>query len=69
MVYDYNRDMLRGPDGQFPQKLRGLPSDLVERITNEIMTRDTNVRWDDIGISDTRTFFTHYKCLAILIRL
>ncbi|PWA57586.1 ATPase, AAA-type, core [Artemisia annua] len=42
-------DMLRGPDGQFPQKLRCLPSDLVERITNEIMNCDTNVRWDDIA--------------------
>lgn len=61
--------MLRGPDGQLPQKLQCLPSKLVEQITNEIMNCDTNVRWDDIGISDTRTFFTRNKCLASLIRL
>ncbi|KAF5799635.1 putative microtubule-severing ATPase [Helianthus annuus] len=42
-------DMLCGPDGELPEKLRNLEPRLIEHISNEIMDRDPNVRWDDIG--------------------
>ncbi|GJT95027.1 ATPase family AAA domain-containing protein FIGL1-like protein [Tanacetum coccineum] len=42
-------DKLRGPDGELPQKLRSLPPKLIEQISNEIMDKDPNVHWDDIG--------------------
>lgn len=41
--------MLCGPDGELPEKLRNLEPRLIEHISNEIMDRDPNVRWDDIG--------------------
>jgi SpoVK/Ycf46/Vps4 family AAA+-type ATPase len=41
--------MLCGPDGELPEKLRNLEPRLIEHISNEIMVRDPNVRWDDIG--------------------
>lgn len=41
--------MLSGPDGELPEKLRNLEPRLIEHISNEIMDRDPNVRWDDIG--------------------
>lgn len=42
-------DMLCGPDGELPEKLRNLESRLIEHVSNEIMDRDPNVRWDDIA--------------------
>lgn len=43
-------DMLCGPDGELPEKLRNLEPRLIEHISNEIMDQDPNVRWEDIGI-------------------
>ena len=43
-------EMLCGPDGELPEKLRNLEPRLIEHVSNEIMDRDPNVRWDDIGI-------------------
>ncbi|KAI3705506.1 hypothetical protein L1987_75745 [Smallanthus sonchifolius] len=42
-------DMLCGPDGELPEKLRNLEPRLIEHISNEIMDQDPNVRWDDIA--------------------
>ncbi|KAH7845980.1 hypothetical protein Vadar_008300 [Vaccinium darrowii] len=42
-------DMLCGPDGELPEKLRNLEPRLIEHVSNEIMDRDPNVRWDDIA--------------------
>ncbi|KAI3409733.1 AAA domain-containing protein [Psidium guajava] len=42
-------EMLSGPDGELPEKLRNLEPRLIEHISNEIMDRDPNVRWDDIA--------------------
>ncbi|PWA44579.1 hypothetical protein CTI12_AA525090 [Artemisia annua] len=42
-------DKLRGPDGELHQKLRNLSLKHIKRISNEIMDRDLNVRWDDIA--------------------
>ncbi|KAK9272382.1 hypothetical protein L1049_002753 [Liquidambar formosana] len=42
-------EMLYGPDGELPEKLRNLEPRLIEHISNEIMERDPNVRWDDIA--------------------
>lgn len=41
--------MLCGPDGELPEKLRNLEPRLIEHVSNEIMDRDPNVRWEDIG--------------------
>lgn len=41
--------MLCGPDGELPEKLRNLEPRLIEHVSNEIMDKDPNVRWDDIG--------------------
>ncbi|KAK6912978.1 ATPase, AAA-type, core [Dillenia turbinata] len=41
--------MLCGPDGELPDELRNLEPGLVEHVSNEIMDRDPNFRWDDIG--------------------
>lgn len=41
--------MLCGTDGELPEKLRNLEPRLIEHVSNEIMDRDPNVRWDDIG--------------------
>lgn len=46
---DSSLEMLRGPDGQLPEKLRHLEPHLLERIIYEIMDTDLNVCWDDIG--------------------
>ncbi|KAI4350515.1 hypothetical protein L6164_004964 [Bauhinia variegata] len=40
-------EMLCGPDCELPEKLRNLEP-LIEHVSNEIMDRDPNVRWDDI---------------------
>lgn len=45
----FSIDMLCGPDGELPEKLRNLEPRLIEHVSNEIMDRDPNVRWDDIG--------------------
>ncbi|XP_071915175.1 ATPase family AAA domain-containing protein FIGL1 [Coffea arabica] len=42
-------DLLCGPDGELPEKLRNLEPRLIEHVSNEIMDRDPNVRWDDIA--------------------
>jgi hypothetical protein len=42
-------EMLCGPDGALPEKLRNLEPRLIEHISNEIMDKDPNVRWVDIG--------------------
>ncbi|KAI4348308.1 hypothetical protein L6164_009043 [Bauhinia variegata] len=42
-------EMLCGPDGELPEKLRNLEPRLIEHVSNEIMNRDPNVRWDDIA--------------------
>lgn len=41
--------MLCGPDGELPEKLRNLEPRLIEHVSNEIMDKDPNVRWNDIG--------------------
>ena len=50
--------MLCGPDGELPEKLRNLEPRLIEHISNEIMDKDPNVRWDDIGNTQ---YFTSSK--------
>lgn len=47
--FNYSLEMLCGPDGELPEKLRNLEPRLIEHVSNEIMDRDPNVRWDDIG--------------------
>lgn len=42
-------DLLRGPDGELPEKLRNLEPRLIEHVSNEVMDQDPNVRWDDIA--------------------
>ncbi|KAG6532334.1 ATPase family AAA domain-containing protein FIGL1-like isoform X1 [Zingiber officinale] len=42
-------ELLCGPDGELPEKLRNLEPHLIEHISNEIMDKDPNVRWDDIA--------------------
>ncbi|KAL2646639.1 hypothetical protein AAZV13_05G068700 [Glycine max] len=42
-------EILCGPDGELPEKLRNLDPRLIEHVSNEIMDRDPNVRWDDIA--------------------
>ena len=42
-------EMLCGPDGELPERLRNLEPRLIEHVSNEIMDRDPNVRWGDIG--------------------
>lgn len=42
-------ELLAGPDGELPDRLRNLEPRLLEHVSNEIMDQDPNVRWDDIG--------------------
>jgi len=42
-------DDLRGPDGQLPEKLRNVTPRHIEHVSNEIMIKNPNVLWDDIG--------------------
>ncbi|KAJ7974798.1 Katanin p60 atpase-containing subunit a1 [Quillaja saponaria] len=42
-------EILCGPDGELPEKLRNLEPRLIEHVSNEIMDRDPNVRWNDIA--------------------
>lgn len=42
-------EILCGPDGELPEKLRNLEPRLIEHVSNEIMHKDPNVRWGDIG--------------------
>ncbi|ONM32375.1 P-loop containing nucleoside triphosphate hydrolase superfamily protein [Zea mays] len=42
-------EMLCAPDGELPEKLRNLEPRLIEHVSNEIMDRDPNVRWNDIA--------------------
>jgi len=47
--YACSLEILCGPDGELPEKLRNLEPRLIEHVSNEIMEKDPNVRWDDIG--------------------
>ncbi|PKA57742.1 Katanin p60 ATPase-containing subunit A1 [Apostasia shenzhenica] len=42
-------EILCGPDGELPEKLRNLEPRLIEHVSNEIMDKDPNVRWNDIA--------------------
>lgn len=42
-------EMLCGPDGELSEKLRNLEPRLLEHVSNEIMDKDPNVRWNDIA--------------------
>ncbi|XP_073294098.1 ATPase family AAA domain-containing protein FIGL1 isoform X1 [Primulina huaijiensis] len=42
-------ELLCGSDGELPEKLRNLEPRLIEHVSNEIMDRDPNVRWNDIA--------------------
>ncbi|KAI3919595.1 hypothetical protein MKX01_018418 [Papaver californicum] len=42
-------EILCGPGGELPEKLRNLEPRLLEHVSNEIMDRDPNVRWNDIA--------------------
>ncbi|KAL3691251.1 hypothetical protein R1sor_004902 [Riccia sorocarpa] len=42
-------ELLMGPDGELPERLRNLEPKLLEHVSNEIMDQDPNVRWDDIA--------------------
>ncbi|MCO5591953.1 hypothetical protein L7F22_045946 [Adiantum nelumboides] len=42
-------ELLAGPDGDLPDKLKNVEPKLIEHISNEIMDQDPNVRWDDIA--------------------
>ncbi|XP_039690861.1 ATPase family AAA domain-containing protein FIGL1 isoform X2 [Medicago truncatula] len=42
-------EILCGPDGELPEKLRNLEPRLIEHVSNEIMDKDPNVHWDDIA--------------------
>lgn len=59
--------MLCGPDGELPEKLRNLEPRLIEHISNEIMDRDPNVRWDDIGNFNASNFLWHFNFMDIAI--
>lgn len=66
MLYS-SLDMLCGPDGELPEKLRNLEPRLIEHVSNEIMDRDPNVRWDDIGI--TRHFVSLFNMVSLVTKL
>lgn len=57
--------MLCGPDGELPEKLRNLEPRLIEHVSNEIMDRDPNVRWDDIGIVRCMVTFLNYESMLL----
>ncbi|RXH69617.1 hypothetical protein DVH24_037401 [Malus domestica] len=42
-------ELLCGPDGELPEKLRNLEPRLLEHVSNEIMDKDPTVRWNDIA--------------------
>ncbi|XP_078159436.1 P-loop containing nucleoside triphosphate hydrolases superfamily protein isoform X2 [Carex rostrata] len=42
-------ELLCGPDGEIPEKLKNIEPRLIEHISNEIMEKDPNVRWSDIA--------------------
>jgi hypothetical protein len=56
-------EMLCGPDGELPEKLRNLEPRLIEHISNEIMDKDPNVRWDDIGWYTLPFSSSEFLCL------
>lgn len=56
--------MLCGPDGELPEKLRNLEPRLIEHVSNEIMDKDPNVRWDDIGNTLLQNSFQVSSCLT-----
>lgn len=55
-------EMLCGPNGELPEKLRNLEPRLIEHVSNEIMDRDPNVRWDDIG----KVLLPNFSALMVL---
>lgn len=58
-------EMLCGPDGELPEKLRNLEPRLIEHVSNEIMDRDPNVRWDDIGITKYLKLLIAFQLLLL----
>ncbi|CAM6052009.1 unnamed protein product [Sphagnum compactum] len=42
-------ELLAGPDGHLPDRLRNLEPKLLEHVSNEIMDQDPAVHWDDIA--------------------
>jgi hypothetical protein len=42
-------ELLAGPDGKLPDRLRNLEPRLLEHVSNEVMDQDPAVRWDDIA--------------------
>lgn len=65
--------MLCGPDGELPEKLRNLEPRLIEHVSNEIMDRDPNVRWNDIGTVRFLMFdalvFLIATCILLYLKL
>lgn len=59
-------ELLCGPDGELPGKLRNLEPRLIEHVSNEIMDRDPNVRWDDIGNIPCSKLFSNDKCSYVV---
>jgi hypothetical protein len=61
-------ELLAGPDGELPDRLKNLEPRLLEHVSNEIMDQDPNVRWDDIGkyllIKGTVIVFTTCEFLS-----
>lgn len=45
----YSIELLAGPDGKLPDRLRNLEPRLLEHVSNEVMDQDPAVCWDDIG--------------------
>lgn len=58
-------EILCGPDGELPEKLKNLEPRLIEHVSNEIMDRDPNVRWDDIGNIRRLIISSVFRLLAI----
>lgn len=61
-------EMLCGPGGELPEKLRNLEPRLIEHVSNEIMEKDPNVRWNDIGILKIffeRSFFYWFHVFKV----
>lgn len=65
--YDCSLEMLCGPDGELPEKLRNLEPRLIEHVSNEIMDRDPNVRWDDIGTMRNNNFPSTF-CFVVSVK-
>lgn len=65
-------EMLCGPDGELPEKLRNLEPHLIEHVSNEIMDQDPNVWWDDSGYNEKHQlsfYFLFSGICGILVNL